>query len=127
LGEQVASAMEGETLSENDGYDKYLIGGGLFVTAVLTGVLASGKYKAKSKTISAEMKADPYHPDWKNYSGTDRGVGADRVNAENGAKGINSPSAPRNASDLAGGPLQNAAQISGRFKLDGGPVNGTVY
>ncbi|WP_133775989.1 polymorphic toxin type 24 domain-containing protein [Pseudomonas graminis] len=44
-----------------------------------------------------------------------------------GAKGINSPSAPRNASDLAGGPLQNAAQISGRFKLDGGPVNGTVY
>ncbi|WP_434601517.1 DUF637 domain-containing protein [Pseudomonas sp. Z4-7] len=44
-----------------------------------------------------------------------------------GAKGINSPSAPRNASDLAGGPLQNAVQISGRFKLDGGPVNGTVY
>lgn len=34
---------------------------------------------------------------------------------------------PRNASNLAGGPLQNAAQISGRFKLDGGPVNGTVY
>ncbi len=88
LGEQVASAMEGETLSENDGYDKYLIGGGLFVTAVLTGVLTSGKYKAKSKTISAEMKADPYHPDWKNYSGTDRGVGADRVNAESGAKGV---------------------------------------
>ncbi|WP_205902684.1 hypothetical protein, partial [Pseudomonas viridiflava] len=101
--------------------------GGLFVTAVLTGVLASGKYKAKSKTISAEMKADPYHPDWKNYSGTDRGVGADRVNAENGAKGINSRSAPSNASDLAGGPRQNAAQISGRFKLVGGPVNGTVY
>lgn len=80
--------MEGETLSENDGYDKYLIGGGLFVTAVLTGVLASGKYKAKSKTISAEMKADPYHPDWKSYSGTDRGVGADRVNAESGPKAI---------------------------------------
>jgi len=103
LGEQVASAMEGETLSENDGYDKYLIGGGLFVTAVLTGVLASGKYKAKSKTISAEMKADPYHPDWKDYSGTDRGVGADRVSAESGAKATtNAPNTPRFITDSAG-------------------------
>ncbi|MEE4160829.1 hypothetical protein V2I75_26430 [Pseudomonas viridiflava] len=65
-----------------------MIDAGLFVTAALTGVLASGKYKAKSKTISAEMKADPYHPDWKNYSGTDRGVGADRVNGGSGAKGV---------------------------------------
>ncbi|WP_196358034.1 DUF637 domain-containing protein, partial [Pseudomonas syringae group genomosp. 3] len=44
-----------------------------------------------------------------------------------GAKGINTPPAPRNANSLAGGPLENADQISGRFKLDGGPVNGTLY
>lgn len=36
-------------------------------------------------------------------------------------------SVPRNASDLVGGPLENAAKISGRFKLDGGPANGAVY
>jgi filamentous hemagglutinin len=33
-------------------------------------------------------------------------------------------SVPRNASDLVGGPLENATKISGRFKLDGGPANG---
>lgn len=36
-------------------------------------------------------------------------------------------SVPRNASDLVGGPLENATKISGRFKLDGGPANGIVY
>ncbi|MBC3955812.1 polymorphic toxin type 24 domain-containing protein [Pseudomonas triticifolii] len=36
-------------------------------------------------------------------------------------------SVPRNASDLVGGPLENATTISGRFKLDGGPANGAVY
>jgi hypothetical protein len=25
------------------------------------------------------MKANPYHPDWKNYTGKDRGVGSDVV------------------------------------------------
>ncbi|QXI31497.1 hemagglutinin repeat-containing protein [Pseudomonas vanderleydeniana] len=29
--------------------------------------------------VSEEMKADPYHPDWQNYTGKDRGVGADVV------------------------------------------------
>ncbi|CAM3537215.1 Adhesin [Pseudomonas floridensis] len=33
------------------------------------------------------MKADPYHADWKNYTGTDRGVGADVVKGGDGAKG----------------------------------------
>ncbi|WP_122697974.1 hypothetical protein [Pseudomonas viridiflava] len=107
LGEQVASAMEGETLSENDGYDKYLIGGGLFVTAVLTGVLASGKYKAKSKTISAEMNG-----------GTDRGGGADRVSAESGAKG--SALAGKNIDDLSNaGKLLDPADKSGQLSLAG--------
>ncbi|MEC3889690.1 hemagglutinin repeat-containing protein [Xanthomonas campestris] len=35
--------------------------------------------------------------------------------------------APRNAGNLAGGPLENASQVSGRFKLEGGPSNGTLY
>ncbi|WP_277946823.1 hemagglutinin repeat-containing protein [Xanthomonas vesicatoria] len=34
---------------------------------------------------------------------------------------------PRNASSLAGGPLENASQVSGRFKLEGGPRNGVLY
>ncbi|WP_095632106.1 DUF637 domain-containing protein [Pseudomonas sp. PICF141] len=34
---------------------------------------------------------------------------------------------PRNASNLAGGPLQSATQVSGRFILEGGPANGTMY
>ncbi|MGI4836419.1 MAG: hypothetical protein ACRYF9_02235, partial [Janthinobacterium lividum] len=33
-------------------------------------------------TISPEMKADPYHPGWKEYNGSDRGVGADVVGAK---------------------------------------------
>ncbi|MBD8614224.1 DUF637 domain-containing protein [Pseudomonas putida] len=37
------------------------------------------------------------------------------------------PRVPRSASNLEGGPLQSASQVSGRFKLDGGPINGTVY
>ncbi|WP_221035127.1 hypothetical protein, partial [Pseudomonas syringae group genomosp. 3] len=61
-------------------------GGGLFTTAILTGVLTSGKFSGKSKVVTAEMKADPYHPDWKNYTGKDRGVGADFVKGGNGAK-----------------------------------------
>ncbi|KTC57576.1 hypothetical protein AO287_27115 [Pseudomonas savastanoi] len=48
-------------------------------------MLVSGKSVAKSRTISAEMKADAYHPAWKNYTGTDRGVGADVVKGD-GAK-----------------------------------------
>lgn len=34
---------------------------------------------------------------------------------------------PRNASSLAGGPLEDASQVSGRFKLEGGPRNGVLY
>lgn len=34
---------------------------------------------------------------------------------------------PRKASNLSGGPLENAQQVSGRFKIEGGPKNGTVY
>jgi filamentous hemagglutinin len=33
----------------------------------------------------------------------------------------------RNASNLSGGPLQNATRISGNFDLDNGPPNGTLY
>lgn len=34
---------------------------------------------------------------------------------------------PRTADNLAGGPLEGATRVSGRFALDGGPANGTVY
>ncbi|PMV37244.1 hemagglutinin, partial [Pseudomonas sp. FW305-3-2-15-C-R2A1] len=45
-----------------------------------------------------------------------------------GVKGATSNnSIPRNANNLVGGPLENATQISGRFKLDGGPANGALY
>ncbi|MCF5495941.1 hypothetical protein GIV74_25755, partial [Pseudomonas syringae] len=53
--------MEGKQLSDEEAYDNYLIGGGLFTTAILTGVLTSGKFSGKSKVVTAEMKADPYH------------------------------------------------------------------
>ncbi|WP_439865852.1 hypothetical protein ACTAB9_02945 [Pseudomonas syringae] len=79
--------MEGKQLSDEEGYDNYLIGGGLFTTAILTGVLTSGKFSGKSKVVTAEMKADPYHPDWKNYTGKDRGVGADVVKVGESIKG----------------------------------------
>lgn len=35
--------------------------------------------------------------------------------------------APRKADDLAGGPLENATRVSGRFQLEGGPPNGVLY
>ncbi|MBI6799355.1 hemagglutinin repeat-containing protein, partial [Pseudomonas syringae] len=79
LGEQVANAMEGEKINKDDNTGAYLIGGGVLTAGILTGMLVSGKSVAKSRTISAEMKADPYHPDWKSYTGTDKGVGADFV------------------------------------------------
>ncbi|WP_081087037.1 polymorphic toxin type 24 domain-containing protein [Pseudomonas palleroniana] len=44
---------------------------------------------------------------------------------QKGSTSINS--VPRNANDLVGAPLENATQISGRFKLDGGPTNGALY
>jgi filamentous hemagglutinin len=34
---------------------------------------------------------------------------------------------PRKVGNLKGGPLENATQVSGRFKLEGGPANGTVF
>lgn len=34
---------------------------------------------------------------------------------------------PRKVGNLAGGPLESATQVSGRFKLEGGPANGTQY
>ncbi|WP_259640335.1 hemagglutinin repeat-containing protein [Pseudomonas syringae] len=87
LGEQVANAMEGEKINKDDNTGAYLIGGGVLTAGILTGMLVSGKSVAKSRTISAEMKADAYHPDWKNYTGTDRGVGADVVKGGGEAKG----------------------------------------
>ncbi|MGR2741115.1 polymorphic toxin type 24 domain-containing protein, partial [Billgrantia sp. Q4P2] len=34
---------------------------------------------------------------------------------------------PRRVGNLQGGPLENATQVSGRFKLESGPPNGTVF
>ncbi|WP_201022778.1 HNH/endonuclease VII fold putative polymorphic toxin, partial [Pseudomonas syringae] len=41
----------------------------------------------------------PYHPDWKNYTGKDRGVGADVVKGGDGAKGT----IPENMSPIGAG------------------------
>jgi filamentous hemagglutinin len=41
--------------------------------------------------------------------------------------GLGSGRAVRNAQHLDGGPLEDATQISGRFKLDDGPPNGKLY
>ncbi|MCK9694874.1 MULTISPECIES: hypothetical protein [Pseudomonas] len=69
LGEQVANAMEGEKINKDDNTGAYLIGCGVLTAGILTGMLVSGKSVAKSRTISAEMKADPYHLDWKTLPG----------------------------------------------------------
>ena len=37
------------------------------------------------------------------------------------------PQAPRNANSVEGGPLENTTQVSGLFKIDGGPASCTVY
>lgn len=34
---------------------------------------------------------------------------------------------PRKVGNLSGGPLKNATQVRGRFKLEGGPKNGIIY
>ncbi|WP_215905357.1 polymorphic toxin type 24 domain-containing protein [Treponema pedis] len=34
---------------------------------------------------------------------------------------------PRKANNLEGGPLENATQVSGRFPLENGPINGTLF
>ncbi len=41
--------------------------------------------------------------------------------------GNNHQRPPRNATNLAGGPLERAQQVSGRFQIENGPKNGTVY
>ncbi|MGN2432756.1 hypothetical protein [Pseudomonas syringae] len=79
--------MEGKQLSDEEAYDNYLIGGGLFTTAILTGVLTSGKFSGKSKVVTAEMKAHPYHPDWKNYTGRREGLGSMLLRVERVRKG----------------------------------------
>ncbi len=62
---------------------------GWFAQALLNVVglkAAVGSVAAKevggATKVSEEMKADPYHPDWQNYTGKDRGVGADVVKNE---------------------------------------------
>ncbi|WP_333501870.1 hypothetical protein [Kluyvera genomosp. 2] len=37
-----------------------------------------------------------------------------------GGGGVAKNTSPRNASNLSGGPLENATQVSGRFKIEGG-------
>ncbi|WP_423203671.1 DUF637 domain-containing protein [Pseudomonas kribbensis] len=58
--------------------------------ALLSDILktASDTKKGTVTKITDEMMADPYHPDWKRYAGTEpRGVSADVVNTPGGTKG----------------------------------------
>ena len=124
-----SNAMEGKQLSDEEGYDNYLIGGGLFTTAILTGVLTIGKFSGKSKVVTAEMKTDPYHPDWKNYTGKDRGVGADVVKDNNQAKNAGSASKLNQGEQRAVSKIDNIlnnfkdSDITGTLKdMAGNPV-----
>ncbi|WP_226504475.1 hemagglutinin repeat-containing protein [Pseudomonas sp. MWU16-30317] len=67
---------------------KFLISGAIAAVAGMAaagiGALWAKSGAGKTVTISPEMKADPYHPGWKEYNGSDRGVGADVV----GPKGV---------------------------------------
>ncbi|MBW6392701.1 DUF637 domain-containing protein [Billgrantia antri] len=54
------------------------------------------------------------------------------VTSRSGMAGATVPSveavpSPRRVGNLQGGPLENATQVSGRFKLESGPPNGTVF
>jgi hypothetical protein len=80
--------------------------------AVFAGTAAAGlgalwakSAARKNVTISAEMEANPYHPDWKGYTGTDRGVGADAVKNEKNVGGT--------ANDLANGAVDVTKRPSG--------------
>ncbi|WP_204903116.1 hypothetical protein, partial [Pseudomonas syringae] len=93
--------------------------GGL-VAGLLTGMLASGKFSGKSKVVTAEMRADPYHPDWKNYTGKDRGgVGADVVKGGEGIDKIFQTGRTPKASEL-----KQYAESQGwkPTQTDGGPL-----
>ncbi|MCF5528206.1 hypothetical protein GIV74_25795 [Pseudomonas syringae] len=65
--------------------------------------------------VTDEMKGEAYHPDWKNYTGKDRGVGADVVKGGEGAQGEASGLLPKPGSTSlpASGLGANAA-----FKVD---------
>ncbi|WP_158242638.1 MULTISPECIES: hemagglutinin repeat-containing protein [unclassified Pseudomonas] len=98
-GKKVAEVIEGTKLNPDFDSDSYVIGGGELITSILTGALP-GKVPGK---------------------------GDSRITVGDAKGAKNLGSVPRSANNLAGGPLENATQVSGRFKLDGGPINGTVY
>ncbi|WP_273839494.1 polymorphic toxin type 24 domain-containing protein, partial [Providencia rettgeri] len=66
-----------------------------------------------------------------------KGDKGNKEKEQNNSSGGNTPSTPnsgnnqqrlpRNATNLVGGPLERAQQVSGRFQIEGGPKNGTVY
>ncbi|WP_447754793.1 two-partner secretion domain-containing protein [Pseudomonas nicosulfuronedens] len=100
-----------------------------FNPAGLMGLGADGK--STSKTLMDALKAGEL-PKGEATPGKTASSMAGMADAEAGmpynhpTKAASMPS-PRQAGNLVGGPLEQAVQVSGRFKLDGGPVNGTVY
>lgn len=61
--------------------------------------------------------AEAGSPDGFAHGGVEGGVGS----------GTNILPTPRTVGNLKGGPLENATQVRGKFNLESGPPNGTVY
>lgn len=114
---------EGSAYLSQSGFNPYGIN-----PLALSG-LAPGKSTAKE--MMAALKAGEL-PKGDANSGKAASSMAGLPDAEAGmpynhpTKTVSIPS-PRQVGNLAGGPLEQTTQVSGRFKLDGGPVNGAVY
>ena len=54
-------------------------------------------------------------------------LGLSSCSCKIGGNATTSTAVPRNANNLVGWPLENATQVSGRFRLDNGPANGSHY
>lgn len=124
LGKAVAEGVEDRGLDEQKYGDAYLIGGGGLIATLLVGAAGSKAVKV-IKTKESSSPATNHNP---SSGQTDAEAGyplPDRP-VKDGVGG-GGKVAPRNASDLSGGPLEGATKFSGRFKLEQGPPNGTLY
>lgn len=54
VGKRVADAMEGRKLSDTDGFEQYLIGGGQFTASILTGMIQKRKSAGERTIVSVD-------------------------------------------------------------------------
>lgn len=93
---------------------------------IATGGAVYVVYKVVNKTYKV-LKHPKDSPEAKNHNPdsayTDNETGFD----PNYGKDAGYTPTPRKVDELKKGPLKNAQQVSGRFKLEGGPPNGILY